>query len=98
MTNKLRRFNNHVIKELLIEVEPAAEWLRTHPPGAQLPDELEPGNDRKAQAEAETGYAMDEFNIEGERIAWDRAENDYCERGTHGCSVHHTRESECQTW
>lgn len=53
---------------------------------------------RKAQAEAETGYAMDEFNDDGERIAWDRAEDDYCERGTQGCSVHHTGDSECQTW
>ena len=33
-----------------------------------------------------------------EEVAWDRAENDYCERGTQGCSVHHTYDSECQTW
>ena len=33
-----------------------------------------------------------------EETAWDRAEDDYCERGTQGCSVHHTRESECATW
>lgn len=54
--------------------------------------------DRKAQAEAGTGYTMDEFNNAGERIAWDRDEDDYCERGTYGCSVRHTRDSECQTW
>jgi hypothetical protein len=34
----------------------------------------------------------------GERIAWDREESDSCERGTPGCSIHHTRDSECQTW
>lgn len=31
------------IERALEEAEPAAEWLRTHPPGARLPDELEPG-------------------------------------------------------
>jgi hypothetical protein len=30
--------------------------------------------------------------------AWDRAEDDYRERGTQGCCVHHTYDSECQTW
>jgi hypothetical protein len=34
----------------------------------------------------------------GELTAWDRAETDACERGTVGCSVKHTRDSECQTW
>jgi hypothetical protein len=33
-----------------------------------------------------------------EAVAWDRAETDYCERGTQGCSVLHTRDSECETW
>jgi hypothetical protein len=33
-----------------------------------------------------------------EAVAWDRAEDDYCERGTQGCSVLHTRDSECETW
>ena len=33
-----------------------------------------------------------------EETAWDRAETDYCERGTQGCSVRHTRDSECATW
>ena len=36
--------------------------------------------------------------VTGEQIAWDREESESCERGTPGCSVHHTRESECQTW
>jgi hypothetical protein len=55
--------------------------------------------DRKAQAEAETGYPMDTVcPVTGELIAWDRAEADYCERGTFACSIHHTRESDCQTW
>jgi hypothetical protein len=31
-------------------------------------------------------------------VAWDRDPTDSCERGTPGCSVHHTRDSECQTW
>jgi len=30
--------------------------------------------------------------------ATDRAETDACERGTPGCSVRHTRDSECATW
>jgi hypothetical protein len=34
---------NEDIEKALVEAEPAAEWLRTHPPGARLPDELEPG-------------------------------------------------------
>lgn len=34
---------NRVIEKALVEAEPAAEWLRTHPPGARLPNELEPG-------------------------------------------------------
>jgi hypothetical protein len=34
---------NEEIEKALVEAEPAAEWLRTHPPGARLPDELEPG-------------------------------------------------------
>jgi hypothetical protein len=34
----------------------------------------------------------------GEPIAWDREEDDYCERDTQGCSIHHTRDSDCETW
>ena len=34
-----------------------------------------------------------------EPVAWDRAETDLCEKGTPGCSVHHTQpDSNCQTW
>jgi hypothetical protein len=33
-----------------------------------------------------------------EHVAWGRAETDPCERGTVGCSVRHTRDSECETW
>jgi hypothetical protein len=33
-----------------------------------------------------------------EEVAGDRAETDPCERGTPGCAVRHTRDSECQTW
>ena len=33
-----------------------------------------------------------------EHTAWDRAETDACERGTVGCSVRHTTDSECATW
>jgi hypothetical protein len=32
------------------------------------------------------------------QVAWDRAEDDCCERGTQGCSIHRTRDSDCQTW
>jgi hypothetical protein len=31
-------------------------------------------------------------------VAWDRAETDSCERGTPGCCIRHTRDSECSTW
>lgn len=44
------------------------------------------------------GYRDEVDQVTGERIAWDRAEDDCCERGTPGCSIHHTRDSECQTW
>lgn len=55
--------------------------------------------DRKERAEAETGYEMGTVcPVTGELIAWDREEADYCERGTFGCSIHHTRDSDCQTW
>lgn len=42
---KRNRFSNREIEEALRspEVEAAAEWLRTHPPGAKLPAHLEPG-------------------------------------------------------
>jgi hypothetical protein len=33
-----------------------------------------------------------------DQTAWDRAETDPCERGTVGCSVRHTGDTECQTW
>jgi hypothetical protein len=36
--------------------------------------------------------------LSGEPIAWDRAETDSCEKGTPGCSVRHTRDSDCETW
>ena len=35
--------SSQIIEEALIEAEPAAEWLRKHPPGARLPEQLEPG-------------------------------------------------------
>lgn len=31
-------------------------------------------------------------------VAVDRAETDSCERGTPGCCIHHTTDSECATW
>lgn len=34
----------------------------------------------------------------GECIAWDRDKTDACERGTPGCSIHHTGNTSCQTW
>jgi hypothetical protein len=34
---------SRAMEEAIEEAEPAAEWLRTHPPGSRLPDELEPG-------------------------------------------------------
>jgi len=36
-------FVSQEIKEAIREAEPAVDWLRRHPPGARLPDELEPG-------------------------------------------------------
>jgi hypothetical protein len=42
------------------------------------------------QAEAAVGQLAE--------VAWDRAETDSCERGTPGCSIRHTRDSECQPW
>jgi len=44
MAGKKRwRTSNETIEEALREAEPAADWLMRHPPGARLPDELEPG-------------------------------------------------------
>jgi hypothetical protein len=51
---------------------------------------------RYFDATVDTAYT--EEGPPGELTAWDRAETDACERGTPGCSVHHTRDSECQTW
>jgi hypothetical protein len=36
--------------------------------------------------------------VKREETAWDRAETDACERGTVGCSVRHTGDSDCETW
>lgn len=80
MNSKRMWSKNRIIEQALEEAEPAAKWLQAHPPGARMPDELEPGHKPD------------------EEVAWDRAEDDYCERGTQGCSVHHTGDSECQTW
>lgn len=33
-----------------------------------------------------------------EHVAWDRAETDSCERGTPGCCIRHTTDTECETW
>lgn len=33
-----------------------------------------------------------------EAVAWGRAETEPCERGTPGCSVLHTYDSDCQPW
>jgi hypothetical protein len=42
---------------------------------------------------------MDETDeATGEKIAWDEPETRTCERGTFACAIHHTRDSECQTW
>lgn len=35
---------------------------------------------------------------DGERIAWERAETDSCERGTPGCCIAHTGDTPCDTW
>lgn len=46
MTNQPKRkwrTGSQAIEDALREAEPAAEWLKRHPPGAALPSELEPG-------------------------------------------------------
>lgn len=35
--------SSQVIEDAIAAAKPAADWLRRHPPGARLPDELEPG-------------------------------------------------------
>jgi len=40
---KRKWYVSRAIEEAITEAEPAAEWLRIHPPGARLPDALEPG-------------------------------------------------------
>jgi hypothetical protein len=37
--------SSRTIEDAIAAAEPAAEWLRTHPPGARLPDDLEPGHE-----------------------------------------------------
>jgi hypothetical protein len=44
------------------------------------------------------GMTREQIAAQPEAVAWDRDESDSCERGTPGCSIHHTRDSECQTW
>jgi hypothetical protein len=36
-------FVSQEMEKAIEEAEPAADWLMRHPPGAKLPDELEPG-------------------------------------------------------
>lgn len=43
MKRKRKSGINKAIEETIKEAGPAAEWLCTHPPGAKLPDHLEPG-------------------------------------------------------
>ena len=46
-----------------------------------------------------TEYARPERDeVTGELIAWDRDESDSCERGTAGYAIHHSDDSDCQTW
>lgn len=33
-----------------------------------------------------------------DNVAWDRAETDSCERGTPGCCIRHTDDTDCETW
>lgn len=47
---------SRAMEEAIEEAEPAAEWLQTHPPGARLPDELEPG------------YEPDEYEPESDGV------------------------------
>lgn len=62
--------------------------------------ERKEGTTEKASEMTKPVIPQDEVDfVTGERIAWDRDESDSCERGTPGCSIHHTRrDSECQTW
>lgn len=53
------------------------------------------GHERDATGTLEEALAALERT---ERTAYDREEEDYCERGTFGCSVRHTRDSDCATW
>jgi hypothetical protein len=47
---------------------------------------------------APVGVRPERDEVTGELIAWDRAETDSCERGTPGCAIHHSGDSDCQTW
>ena len=73
------------------------------------PETFRPGVAKSQELEhtgvmRETGREEDRMNlpeidvVTGEQIAWDRDETDSCERGTPGCCIRHTRDSECQTW
>ena len=43
--------------------------------------------------------AQASLQAEYDSVAWDRAEDEACERCTPGCSVRHTSsDSSCQTW
>ena len=82
------------------ELARLADLLATTPPGADH-DAI------AAQAETLAAAARNKMDralngVENadaeEHTAWGRAETDACERGTVGCSVLHTTDSECATW
>ena len=51
-----------------------------------------------AAALVEAGLSAESAAAAADAIAWGRAETEPCERGTVGCSVRHTTDSECATW
>jgi hypothetical protein len=70
-----------IIEQAMIDAEPAAEWLGKHPPGARLPNHLEPGSDKEEAMSFEEWLQL--MGCEAEIIHEDDGSGYYVVRATH---------------
>jgi hypothetical protein len=70
-----------IIEQAIADAEPAATWLGEHPPGARLPDHLEPGSDKEEAMPFEEWLLL--MECEAEVIQEDDGSGYYIVRATH---------------
>ena len=75
------------IEEALREAEPAADWLMRHPPGARLPDDLEPGYEPADYSEC-TSVPCDHWESKESPEFYGHCSHASCPNYQNLCSVH----------